>query len=126
MTEDEPVIRFTVVESDTASAERETAVLELLTRLGIQATTAWHKKLILAIEGLAEFPGPQSWAIDEEVSIYYGRPVRRLLYRGPSGKSKLVYRIYYTIFESADEEPSIIRILRIVPGSWNPFTRSGE
>lgn len=121
MNEAEAPRHFVVVESDRFADDRDRFVLSRNSHLGPKYADRWYKRLMSSLEDLTGFPGPLSWAIDEEASTFYGREVRRMLYYGPTRRrTGTPVRILFTLLPPAADDPdgeTAIFLLRLLHGS---------
>jgi len=107
--------------TDRAEKDLEIAYLNELQFYGPERASAWQQAISEQILGLADFPGPLAWAIDDDESERRQREVRRFLFRR-SGKHQFRpgYYIYYTTVNSASEnEPGMVAILRVRHAAQN-------
>lgn len=116
-----------VVLSDQAEVDREAAYLHLSQYLGPERANTWVIDLKAALAGLADFPGPLAWPIDEDETKRRGREVRRFLYRGPKKRPiQAAYHVFYTITSPLPgEDEGIISILRIRHAASGDAEREG-
>jgi hypothetical protein len=113
-------VRYVVVFSDQAEADRDRLNLRFTGRDPLYAAS-WDAGLMAALDNLTGFPGPLSWAVDEQTSVVFGREVRRLLYYGPTRRrTGTPVRVLFTVLPpdpSSPEDESVIFLLRLLHGS---------
>lgn len=110
---DDDLPAYEVQVSDVAEMEIDGVYLNLI-RFGMRPAERWHTGIYAAISTLAMLP--RAFPIAKESDVM-GKNVRVMLY----GKGKSAYRILYAVFEPADGEPGIARILRVLHASRRPF-----
>lgn len=109
---------------DRADADIEAAFIHLREFVGDKKAEVWARGVYGAGFGLADFPGPLSHPIDEEMSVVTGRQVRRMLYQGGTRKKPIgaMYRVaFYIVNAQSQSERSGIFIMRVLHGaaeSW--------
>ncbi len=119
---DEEDIKYVVVVSDQADADRDRLNLFYMRR-DTEFGKRWDAELQITLAELTGFPGPLSHARDEAASVLFGREVRRLLYYGPTRRRTGVpTRILFTLLPPDPNEPSetaetVILLLRLLHGA---------
>lgn len=119
MSGDGSTIRYMVVLSNPAEADRDSAFQFVLRLTGPDAAKHWLDALLVTLESIPSFPRPRSHALEEKASDYYSRPVRRALFYGTgTRRNRTPYRILFTVLEpSTPDEEGTVLILRILHGA---------
>lgn len=99
--------------SEPAEAEIDNAYHYLLLR-SPQAATKLRNGFAKAIHSLSQVPSrcpfaPENGKLD--------RPIRQLLYRNGS----TTYRILFVVIEPIDDNPGLVRVLRVLHGAQQPL-----
>jgi hypothetical protein len=117
------------VSSDRYEAERDALVFQISYASGLNFSERWLESLNNVLEELPNFPGPLSHARDEDASTLYDCEVRRILYRGPAGRSKQPVRVLFTLIPPAEDNPhggTVISLLRLLRGSQSLSAEEGN
>lgn len=97
--------------------------------MGEEPCLAWVREFHAALFALRNFPGPFAHPLDEGASARRGRPLRRLMYRGPKQKPQCqVYRAFYFVVEpKTNNEIGLINVVRILhsAAAW-PYASDAE
>lgn len=119
---DEEDIKYVVVVSDQADADRDRLNLFYMRR-DTQFGKRWDAELQITLAELTGFPGPLSHAKDEAAAALFGREVRSLRYYGPTQRRTGVpTRLLFTLLPPDPNEPpetdeTVILLLRLLHGA---------
>jgi len=86
------------------------ATIFYLSRFSAQTANRWHEGVLATCRSLAQMPRRCAAAPENRM---FDREVRQILYR----HGRIAYRILFTISEATEEEPGLVRILRILHGA---------
>ncbi len=109
---------YQVEVSEPAEAEIDNAYHFLLLR-SPKAATKLRNGFAKAIRSLSQMPSrcpfaPENGKLD--------RPIRQLLYRNGS----TTYRILFAVIEALDDNPALVRVIRVLHGAQQPLNLSTE
>lgn len=104
--------------TDLAHAERDELFLAIGRMRGAEYARRWWDGLLVATDGIAEFPGPRSFPLNSSESERRRAEVRTCLYRGPDRKAPdwVWCKIVFAIYDPTQQDPEIgrVRVLRYV------------
>ena len=103
------MIKYQIEVSEPAEIDMDNAFYHLLLRAPKSATML-RDGLAESLRSLSEMPNrcglaPETGQLD--------RPIRQLLYR----HGKATYRILFLAFESVEDSPALVRVVRVLHGS---------